>query len=372
MADTRIPLLGSINPLLQAINQNNQGLARAQIAGAGFNQRNQALDLQRQGLDQRGEIARVNQAQADQGLDLRRDKLGLEREKFDFDPDVAAFRADIMLRSIEAITALKDPAGQDAFLERIRPFFAKNLPDIQLPEKSSPEFIQSLRNPELIARLEAIGKDPQTAALQLKQGVGPDGKPVFFPFDPAKGGIPEGVRPAPKAGPKSGAGGIKLTDIAGLRKEFTSQAKTFVNVRDSFGKVKKAAESGSAASDLSMIFNFMKMLDPGSVVREGEFANAQNTTGIPGRILNTYNNLAAGNRLNPGQRAEFLAAAEDIFKSVTQSQLLLEDQFRKQAELAGIDPNRVVIDFFGKGRPEQTVTKRFRFNAATGELEPQQ
>jgi len=33
----------------------------------------------------------------------------------------------------------------------------------------------------------------------------------------------------------------------------------------------------------------MKILDPGSVVREGEFATAQNSAGIPERIRAKYN-----------------------------------------------------------------------------------
>ena len=54
----------------------------------------------------------------------------------------------------------------------------------------------------------------------------------------------------------------------------------------------------------------MKMLDPGSTVREGEFATAQNTTGIPGRIVNAYNNARTGERLNPAQKKEFTSQAK--------------------------------------------------------------
>lgn len=68
----------------------------------------------------------------------------------------------------------------------------------------------------------------------------------------------------------------------------------------------------SAAGDISFIYQYMKMLDPGSVVREGEFATAQNAAGVPERIANFYNRALKGERLNPRQRQEFLATADQL------------------------------------------------------------
>ena len=94
----------------------------------------------------------------------------------------------------------------------------------------------------------------------------------------------------------------------GLRKEFTAlpEVKEFSKVRTAYNKVKEAGEDPSPAGDLSLIFNYMKILDPGSVVREGEFANAQNATGVPGKIVNFYNQVVDGTRLSPAQRQDFL------------------------------------------------------------------
>ena len=61
-----------------------------------------------------------------------------------------------------------------------------------------------------------------------------------------------------------------------------------------------------------MIFAYMKMLDPGSVVREQEFANAQNAAGVPDQVRNAYNKALRGERLNPAQRAEFLRSAKQM------------------------------------------------------------
>jgi len=67
-----------------------------------------------------------------------------------------------------------------------------------------------------------------------------------------------------------------------LRDDFRSESKEFVKVRDAYGRI--LSTDASAAGDLALIFNYMKILDPGSVVREGEFATAQNSAGIPERI----------------------------------------------------------------------------------------
>jgi len=68
----------------------------------------------------------------------------------------------------------------------------------------------------------------------------------------------------------------------------------------------------SAAGDISFIFQYMKMLDPGSVVREGEFATAQNATGVPEQIQNLYNRALSGQRLNQRQREDFLSTANQL------------------------------------------------------------
>ena len=114
--------------------------------------------------------------------------------------------------------------------------------------------------------------------------------------------------------------GIKVMDS--FRKEF--QAKKIVedtNSRyDSYRKMKLAItqagkEGAGGVGDVALIFEFMKMLDPSSTVRESEYATAKNTGGVPESIRNTYNQLLSGGFLQPEQRQEFLDLAGNIFKS---------------------------------------------------------
>lgn len=73
--------------------------------------------------------------------------------------------------------------------------------------------------------------------------------------------------------------------------------------------LKATAQRTDPASDIAFIYQYMKILDPTSVVREGEFATAQNAAGIPDRIRNAYNQTMKGTRLNAQQRTEMLGAA---------------------------------------------------------------
>ena len=106
--------------------------------------------------------------------------------------------------------------------------------------------------------------------------------------------------------PFGGPGGAIPKSAKDLRGEFINQSKVFVSVRDAYNRVEASAKDPSPAGDLSMIFNYMKILDPGSVVRESEFATAANSGSVPQRIRAQYNKVVAGERLDKNMRADFL------------------------------------------------------------------
>lgn len=137
----------------------------------------------------------------------------------------------------------------------------------------------------------------------------------------------------------------KLSDVGGMRKEFTSLSGDFITMRDAMGKIAASAENPSPAGDLSLIFNFMKILDPNSVVRESEFATAENTGSIPDRVWRQYNKMLEGERLAPPMRADFVDTAANLFRSGLRSQQVLENKFSRIATRSNIDPRDVVINF---------------------------
>lgn len=133
-----------------------------------------------------------------------------------------------------------------------------------------------------------------------------------------------------------------------LRKEFTGNAevKDFGKQASAFGRVIASAENPSAAGDLALIFNYMKVLDPGSTVREGEFATAQNAAGVPGRVISLYNNLIKGERLNPEQRNDFVSRSRMLFQQAERGFQGIRDQYKSIAQDYGFDLDRAVPDIF--------------------------
>ncbi len=129
-----------------------------------------------------------------------------------------------------------------------------------------------------------------------------------------------------------------------LRDEFNNQSKDFIAVNDAYNQVQSVAANPSAAGDLSMIFSFMKMLDPTSVVREQEFANAQNAAGVPERIQNEYNRLLKGERLNPTQRADFIKQAENLYRTRKARQDTTVKRYTEIAKRNKVNPDDVIGD----------------------------
>lgn len=129
-----------------------------------------------------------------------------------------------------------------------------------------------------------------------------------------------------------------------LRDDFDKLSKDYRLVRDSYGRIQASSQDPSAAGDLALIFNYMKMLDPGSTVREGEFATAQNSASIPDRIVGMYNKVRKGERLAPGQREDFVARANKLYESQASIQKKNIDLYSKRSEKAGVDPADVITD----------------------------
>jgi hypothetical protein len=110
-----------------------------------------------------------------------------------------------------------------------------------------------------------------------------------------------------------------------------------------FDKMRRASSDPSAAGDLAMVFGFMKTLDPGSVVKETEFANAQNATGVPDRIRNVWNRVLTGERLSPEQRAEFLRVAASQVSAAKSRADAIMSSYASTASSIGLDPSRIVL-----------------------------
>ena len=153
------------------------------------------------------------------------------------------------------------------------------------------------------------------------------------------------------------------SQVSNLREEWLKNplTKASQEVATSYEKVQSAAKDPSAAGDLSLIFGYMKMLDPGSVVREGEFATAQNAAGVPDRVRNQWNRLQNGERLNPNQRTDFINQAANIYRSQMDQQNRFNSSFQNLANRTGVSPENVVLkDMFKEAPTKQPAQPQIK------------
>ena len=160
---------------------------------------------------------------------------------------------------------------------------------------------------------------------------------------------------ADKAKTKAAAGkGFK--NSMDLRKEFTAQSADFQKVRDAYTRVVGSTENPSPAGDLSLIFNYMKMLDPGSVVRESEFATAAAAGSYGERIKAATQKVVSGERLSPKMRADFVDKSGVLMKGIQAQHKKREISYRGIAEKNNLDPNEVVVDLLPPDEEAPTAT----------------
>ncbi len=138
-----------------------------------------------------------------------------------------------------------------------------------------------------------------------------------------------------------------------LRKEFDNLSKTYGAVRDAFKRVRASSEDPSAAGDLALIFNYMKMLDPGSVVRESEFKTADQArawltkseeggVAVPSVVIQAIQKAGTGQRLLPAQRNDFVDRSNKLFVKQAETQQENIDRFTGLSEKFEIEPDLVV------------------------------
>ena len=95
--------------------------------------------------------------------------------------------------------------------------------------------------------------------------------------------------------------------------------KGFLELKDKWQKIESSYEQAYVVdnpkvADLSMIFAYMKMLDPRSVVREGEQQQASGTGSLLDDAKNTYNKLLGTGSLTDNQRKSFRNLAADLYR----------------------------------------------------------
>lgn len=113
-----------------------------------------------------------------------------------------------------------------------------------------------------------------------------------------------------------------------------------VAVQDSLQQIEGTLRQGDSLGALASIIKLAKILDPTSVVREGEVVTVEGGTGLAQQLLSGVNRLKGGG-LSPKAAADVLRTAKTLAVPVLERGQRLTGEVRQQALDYGVEPDRV-------------------------------
>jgi hypothetical protein len=130
-----------------------------------------------------------------------------------------------------------------------------------------------------------------------------------------------------------------------LRDEFNGSkvVQNYREVTPIMESMKDAVQRPSRAADLNMVYALAKIMDPGSVVREGEMIMVNNTQGIGDRLAGMINSLNGGAQLTPETRQRIIEEAQSRYKGLESSYKALEDHYGGMSDRFGLRREDVIV-----------------------------
>lgn len=146
-----------------------------------------------------------------------------------------------------------------------------------------------------------------------------------------------GVTPSPFKDPKD-----RVSAENALRDDYLKQSSNFITMRDAKSRLDSLEKTG--AGDMALVFQYMKILDPGSTVREGEYATAANSGGVPSAVQGLYNKVVGGGVIGDQTRKEIISQANKFYDKAGVQHDKLTSQFASTAKRQGLNVDNVVYD----------------------------
>lgn len=154
-----------------------------------------------------------------------------------------------------------------------------------------------------------------------------------------------------KVGGGTESGAWKPTDIAARADDYMKASASYNQAAPSWQSMQEAAGvalnpktdvSGRGTADYNMIVAFAKLLDPNSVVREGEVKSASMTEGMLNQIQGMLNSWTSNGMLDDATRRAIMTQGQSRVKSYYDQAKQYREWIAGVATRHGVDPNDVV------------------------------
>jgi hypothetical protein len=215
-----------------------------------------------------------------------------------------------------------------------------------MPRKEGAKFLLETTKPEAtpenIKTLRALGLPVTLEGLRQLD------KPEASPAESRllrEAGVPVTLENIMKL-KRSGATNVDVkvpVDMTGGQKGFENEMKLggafknepiykdYNDMKSAYSQVVSSLSQGTPIGDVAGATKVMKLLDPGSVVRESELGIAMAASGRMDRLNNYFNNMMTGQKLTPTQRDDFKALSNELYSAAGQAY----NQKRKEYEQFG-------------------------------------
>lgn len=127
-------------------------------------------------------------------------------------------------------------------------------------------------------------------------------------------------------------------DIEDFSKRFSGEesVKAFTSILPQFASALRAEDT--KAGDLNLIYAFGKIMDPGSVVREGELTMVQDTGALGDRLRGMLSEVDGRGRLSPNTRRALLNELRNRGSALADSYNQVRGSYAERARAYGFDP----------------------------------
>jgi hypothetical protein len=290
---------GNRDMVVSMLNEHAQGLRNAGRAAEAKTWEDSARLAELAGPEDVDRIVGISVAKLPGGKDLIENVNKVEQQRREaklFGPGLreATARADRAVADAITAQATATNAGERAAADaalakaqaakaKVEADFAEKNAIADLQKKAADVGLTKAQTNSAIAQTRKLGVEISKAAIEL------EGLKASGGVDPAK----------------------KFDQEEKIRREWQARSKVYSELGSTFSNIQASAGAKTGPGDIALITGFMKMLDPGSVVRETEFATARDTAGLFDRLANQAQKLQSGQifSLDSKQRQEYVTLA---------------------------------------------------------------
>jgi hypothetical protein len=198
----------------------------------------------------------------------------------------------------------------------------------------------------------APAKDDAPSAIKEYQfAVGQGYKGSFADWDQAR-------RKAGASSVSVNTGQKGLDNTLKVREAFRGEPiyKAHQEMQSAYAQIQQSLKQNSPAGDLAGATKVMKLLDPGSVVRESELGMAMQASGLLDRVQHYATNVLNGTKLTPAQRKDFQKLADALYGESVKQYNSKRGEYQGIAQRNGLNeedvlgnpsaaPSRNVVNF---------------------------